>query len=290
MALSQQPDLQKRPSYGTRARGIRSRPGEECDDEDCPESRSDVRDAADLDGLWKPPVDWDQWWKDRLSQGTSDMFPWGEAPQVHYRGRYYDVVNRDDLLVATMTDYGLRTVLCAGSGVSQEPRALAQAGFDVTALDLSTTAMAVAKACEPDSRGFSHFCPTEPRRPGGHVDFVVGDFLDTPICPGPFDVIIERRTVQRLRAHERGMALEALAGRLSAVGIFLSDCNDDGFPEDLGYAFHETGYFHASESWFRERCWTIWDEVPSSTLSGRVAWLIRSGTIKPPRSYRNLRK
>ena len=229
---------------------------------------------------------WEQWWKERLSRGTRDLFPHGESRMVSYRGRRYDLVYGDHLLVEVMADAGLRTILCAGSGISQEPRALAVAGFDVTALDLSPTAMSVAKAHELDSRDFSRFCPAEARRPGGHVEFVVGDLFDVAICPGPFDVIIERRTVQRIPEDRRGIALQSLAGRLGEVGIFLSACDDDQFPIDLGYTFHEHGYFHASESWFQEGGWTLWDGVPSSVLSGRVAWLIRAGSMKPYRPRR----
>jgi len=153
----------------------------------------------------------------------------------------------------------------------------------VRALDLSPTATRVAEAYVIDEWNFLAFCPAEARRPGGHVDFIAGDLFDKTVCPGPFDVIIERRTVQRLPECERGAALEALAERLAPIGIFLSEYNDDQFPLDLGYSFHEHGYYHASESWFRERAWTLWDGLPSCSLSGRVVWLIRSGTMKPSR-------
>ncbi len=181
-----------------------------------------------------------------------------------------------------MVEYGLRTVLCAGNGVSQEPRALAAMGFEVTALDISPVAASRAEACHDDSRGCGHFCSPQLYRPGGSVEFVVGDLLDLTVCPGPFDVVIERRTVQWFAEHERPAALSALSGRLSQIGIFLSLCLDDPFPPELGWSYHGTGLFHASESWFRKHGWTIWDGVPSSTPTGRVAWLIRSGTMKPP--------
>jgi hypothetical protein len=38
----------------------------------------------------------------------------------------------------------MRRILCAGSGISQERRAIAEAGFDVVALDISPQAIAVA--------------------------------------------------------------------------------------------------------------------------------------------------
>jgi hypothetical protein len=224
---------------------------------------------------------WERWWKERLSGGTGDMFPLLPSPLVRYRGGFYDLANRDDLLVAIMAACGLRTVLCAGSGISQEPRALAEAGFHVVALDVSPTAMRVAKDFEGDPRRVNYFCGPKAHRPSGRVDFVVGDLFHTTACLGPFDVIIERRTVQRLPDHQRSAGLEALAARLGKVGIFLSHCDDDQYPPDLGWSFHHTGLFHASESWFREQGWTIWDGAPSLPLTGRVAWLIRSGSMKP---------
>ncbi len=43
----------------------------------------------------------------------------------------------DGELVDAMRANALRRVLCLGNGISQEPRALAWAGFEVTALDIS---------------------------------------------------------------------------------------------------------------------------------------------------------
>jgi SAM-dependent methyltransferase len=226
---------------------------------------------------------WDEWWRDRLSQGRSDdKFPRGhQVPLVRDRGNLnYHGTDNDDLLATVMAEYGLRTVLCAGNGVSQEPRALAAAGFDVTALDISPVAVACAQECQ-DNRGLN-FCSAQMRRPGGRVEFVVGDLLDLTVCPGPFDVVMERRTVQWFAERERPTALSALSGRLGESGIFLSECLDDAFPLELGWSQHKLGWFHASESWFRTNGWTIWDGCRSSTLGRSVAWLVRTGSMKPP--------
>ena len=224
---------------------------------------------------------WDKWWRNRLSKGTSDMFP--NLPGWAHRvwGSLFDLSQRDDLLVAVMAECGLRTVLCAGNGVSQEPRALAAAGFDVTALDISPVAVGVAEALHADSLSLGRFVGPQMHRSGGRVNFVVGDLLDITVCPGPFDVVIERRAVQHFPEDGRAAALSALSGRLSEVGILLSLCFDDPFPSDLGWSHHESGFFHASESWFREHGWTIWDGVPCSTLIGRAALLVRTGSMKP---------
>lgn len=118
------------------------------------------------------------------------------------------------------------------------------------------------------------------------MEFVAGDLRDRTVCAGPFDVVIERRTVQHFAESDRANALAALAGRLRDRGILLSECCDDPFPPDLGRSQHASGYFHASESWCRAQRWTIWDGVPSATLVGRVALLVRTGSMKRPRDHR----
>jgi hypothetical protein len=214
---------------------------------------------------------WDAWWNDHISRGRVRrfLFPIVESPLVECDGKYCDVVNRDDLLIAIMVKSGLRRVLCAGSGLSQEPRALAEAGFDVTALDLSPRALGMASAFEFRPDDMRWFCDLGARRTGGRLDFVVGSLLDRGVCPGPFDAIIERRTVQTFAEPHRSTALQALAERLGDHGILLSHCNDTCH-------FTSKRVYHASESWFRERHWTIWNGAPGFSLSGRVAWLLRS--------------
>ena len=225
---------------------------------------------------------WDEWWRNRLSDRyDSSLFPCFESPLGRDPRSLYRLVNGDDLLATVMSEHGLRTILCAGNGVSQEPRALAAAGFDVTALDISPVAVSYAKAYDADSHRLGYFCSPKLHRPGGRVEFVVGDLLDITVCPGPFDVVIERRTVQWFAGHERASALSALAGRLNEVGIFMSQCLDDAFPPELGWSQHRSGFFHASESWFREHGWVICDEVASPPSTGRVAWLVRTGSMKP---------
>jgi hypothetical protein len=225
---------------------------------------------------------WDEWWRNRLSEKyDSSLFPCFESPLGCDPRSLYRLVNGDDLLATVMSEHGLRTILCAGNGVSQEPRALAAAGFDVTSLDISPVAVSYAKAYDADSHRLDYFCSPKLHRPGGRVEFIVGDLLDITLCPGPFDVVIERRTVQWFAEHERAAALSALAGRLNKVGIFMSQCLDDAFPMELGWSQHRSGFFHASESWFRERGWVTCDEVASPPLTGRVAWLVRTGSMKP---------
>lgn len=43
----------------------------------------------------------------------------------------------DSLLIEVMRNHGMKSILCAGNGISQEPKALAAAGMEAVALDIS---------------------------------------------------------------------------------------------------------------------------------------------------------
>ena len=226
---------------------------------------------------------WDEWWRHRLLENSPNLlFPGFSSPIGRDPFSLYKLVNRDDLLATVMVEQGLRTVLCVGNGVSQEPRALAAAGFDVTALDISSVAVSYAQAYVVDEDGLGRYCSPALHRPGGHVEFVAGDLFDSTVCPGPYDVVIERRTVQWFAEQARASALSAIASRLNKVGIFLSQCLDDPFPSELGWSQHRTGFFHASEFWFREQGWVTCDDLARPPRGERVAWLVRCGSMKSP--------
>jgi SAM-dependent methyltransferase len=205
----------------------------------------DVADLAELFGdmewLCPPntvhdPHAWDAYWKNQVTHGL--------GPEI------FDMFLDSDEMVGVLRANGLRSVLCVGNGISQEPRMLAKAGFDVAAMDLSPVAMYLCtRICEE----------------GGPIPrFVVGDLIDPAICPGPFDVVIERRTLQLFPDSERPLALQAVANRLAQRGIFFSHCHDSGWrpPADP---------YHATESWFHENGWDVWRHDTES-LKGRAAW------------------
>src|SRR5690242_3162993 len=102
----------------------------------------------------------------------------------------------DSELVRIMNDEGMKRVLCAGNGISQEPKILAAAGMDVVALDISPQAAEIAKRFQIPMGAISQYYGSEFEKPGGKVEFVTGNILDPSLCPGHFDVNIERRTVQ----------------------------------------------------------------------------------------------
>src|SRR5262245_8573311 len=72
-----------------------------------------VRDAAG----------WDTYWKNHLEVGAPDQ-------------GFSDMMSSDDTLVPLLSRRGVRTILCAGNGLSSEALALAMSGFDVVALDI----------------------------------------------------------------------------------------------------------------------------------------------------------
>ena len=218
-------------------------------------------DDPDLKWLRPPanPLDsaaWDRYWFEHLRHGV--------GPQL------MDMFVDDRDMVRIMNKEGLKRVLCAGNGISQEPRALAQAGFEVVALDISAQAIEFARDFAFPAEGFDFFCEPDMRRSGGSVEYVVGNILDYSVCPGPFDVIIERSTAQNYLNHDQPALMLALSQRLSPNGIFFSHSHDGSWNPD-----REIRHFTAD--WFAYNEWTIrWDTTLAEKPAGRVAWLSTS--------------
>jgi len=214
----------------------------------------------DLSWLNPPanPLDgaaWDQFWLSHINHGIGPQF--------------IDMFCGDSELIKVMNDEGKRSILCAGSGISQEPKALAAAGMDVVALDISVQAVEIAESYPFPPEAISHYYEPGLQRAGGKVEFVKGDILDSTICPGPFDVIVERLTAQNYYTHGIGTVLNALAQRLSENGIFFSHCHDGAWRPPAKRR-------HYPGEWFRESGWTIWEGRPRRKPEGRVAWLFTS--------------
>jgi hypothetical protein len=204
-----------------------------------------------------PPCDvhdyslWDRYWQDQVTHGLTPPL--------------FDMFCHDGPLIECLIRRGAKTLLCAGNGVSQEPRALAAAGFKVIAMDLSPAATHLAERWQFSSKELDRFCPAGQRAPGGTAMFLTGDILDPSVCSGPFDAIIERRMLQLFPEDERGIALETLASRLTQDGLFLSHCHDGRWkPPDEPV--------HQVERFFRDRGWTICGGE-GLNQAGRVAWL-----------------
>ena len=219
-----------------------------------PDCRRSERDLANVwleameAGRLTPPRDvhdasaWDAYWTNHLEVGLMEQ-------------GLSDMMSSDERLVGLLRQRGATTILCAGNGLSSEALSLAVHGFQVTALDLSPVAGArIAKSLRDPEHpmrqipGFrvtddgvvfdgsgpipSQLCPkihrtddTAPQR-GGSLRFVSGDLTVSEVYPGPFDVVIERRTVQLFPDGEQESALDRLAGRLAARGTFVTHLHD----------------------------------------------------------------
>jgi len=208
-----------------------------------------------------PPADlldgsaWDQYWIGHIQRGF--------GPQI------LDMFLDDSELVRAMKDEGMKRVLCAGNGISQEPKILAAAGMDVVALDISPQAAEIAKRFQIPMGAISQYYGAGFESPGGKLEFVTGNILDPTVCPGPFDVIIERSTVQNYYSRDIGTVMNPLANRLSENGIFFSHCHNGAWRPPAKPV-------HFSESWFKGAGWTIWYGDSGRKPQGRVAWLCLS--------------
>lgn len=136
-------------------------------------------------------------------------------------------------LPETLRERNRRTILFAGNGVSQEPRAFAHAGFDVAAVDISPNATDEAmRSSLRDEHLSGTFCVVRNGEweeatvsaeavPGGSVRFVVGDLVDLAVEPGPFDCVISLSMLQYYEGEVLENLCRSLVDRLEPDGILI---------------------------------------------------------------------
>lgn len=96
------------------------------------------------------------------------------------------------------------TALVVGCGLGDDAEELARRGYEVTAFDVSPSAVEWARAAHP----------------GSPVTYVVADLLDPP-ADWAFDLVVEVYTVQVLRGEARERALRTLPGLVAPGGTLL---------------------------------------------------------------------
>ena len=203
--------------------------------------------------LWPPkdvrnPEAWDQYWRNILQFGAMEV-------------GFGDMMASSPEFVEMLKGRGVRRVLCVGNGMSGEALSLALFGFEVTALDLSSVpaSMFHAMFSNPDNplvRSSAvalrddgiveignavidpDLCPRIHRRDGqqpvagGTLQFVTGDVLSPSTCPGPFDAVIERRTLQLFAPDDQRNGLEMIEARLAPRGIVVSHQHNGAWRPD----------------------------------------------------------
>jgi len=154
---------------------------------------------------------WDEYWRRQHDSGL-----WV----------FHEVFVDDRDLLRVIEARGFQSVLCVGSGLALEPHALAAAGLRVTMLDISRDVVAAMSATTFPPDAFSRILDASQLRAGGSLECVAGDLTDPAVCVGPYDVVIERKTLQLFPETERGAALAAVAARMNPNGILFTHAHN----------------------------------------------------------------
>ena len=204
--------------------------------------RALTRDPGSEEFAWMvPPRDmhdaaaWDNYWRNQVGMGLLDT-------------QMFEVLSNSDTVISAMRANGLRSVLFVGNGLAIEPRCYIAEGFDVTIMDLSALAMDLVRKAIAENN-LRAAC-------------VTGDLLDPSLCSGPFDVVVERRTLQLFDNTERNRALVALTNRLSPRGLFVTHAHLGGWRPGSPRT-------HPAEDGLRSAGWPSWRE--GTPLRGRAA-------------------
>lgn len=180
-------------------------------------------DPSDIEG-------WNFFWRKLIS---SDGNNYGSYDLL------YDILEESDRLIPELQKRGCKTILCAGNGIAMEPYMLAYLGFSVTALDISSQATKYLANFPITPQYVKNFCyfisekgresspiefsDRELKKIKSSVKFVTGDIFKPRYCPGPFDAIITRRTLQCFWKESGGektfQGIQALLDRLSPTGL-----------------------------------------------------------------------
>ncbi|MGD1910951.1 MAG: class I SAM-dependent methyltransferase [Rivularia sp. (in: cyanobacteria)] len=141
-------------------------------------------------------------WFDNIylkAKGDSNQVPWANMTASAYL--------KDWLNQNPQFGKGLKIkALVVGCGLGDDAEALAEKGFDVTAFDISPTAIDWCKQ----------------RFPGSSVNYVVADLFDVnDEWQGNFDFVFEARTIQSLPLKVRWQVMEAVAQLVAEGGTLL---------------------------------------------------------------------
>ena len=133
----------------------------------------------------------------------------GDSKQVPWANMTANAYLKDWLNQNPQFGEGLKIkALVVGCGLGDDAEALAERGFDVTAFDISPTAIDWCKQRFPDSS----------------VNYVVADVFDSNLTKEwqrNFDFVFEARTIQSLPLQVREQVMETIAQFVAEEGTLL---------------------------------------------------------------------
>ena len=136
----------------------------------------------------------------------------------------WDTGDHDKNLELVIKEYSITPcpVMELGAGSGSDAVWLAGQGFKVTAIDLSPTAVEIARRKAADA--------------GVRIDFIVADVLKDKISPGPFDLVFDRGCFHVFDLpDERSCLIEIIRDRLNPGGYWFSIIGStDGAARDHG--------------------------------------------------------
>lgn len=181
------------------------------------------------------------------ASGDTSQVPWALSGAVPYLTNW---------LSQNGVDGAGQSAAVVGCGLGDDAEALAKAEFEVTAFDVSPSAIAWAKERFPDSS----------------VHYIAADLFNLPTeWPGTFDVVFEFRTIQALPVSVREKAISKIAALPKPGGTLLmatytreTDEIPDGPPwplsqkelarfEEMGLSVVKKETFRKKESRFGDR-------------------------------------
>ncbi|WP_088241493.1 class I SAM-dependent methyltransferase [Calothrix rhizosoleniae] len=131
------------------------------------------------------------------AQGDATQVPWAKlAPHPYLQ---------DWLTLRKPSGQG-NSALVIGCGLGDDAQALSELGFQVTAFDISPTAIAWCKQ----------------RFPNSTVNYAIADLLMLPQqWQNTFDLVIESRNIQALPLNVRSQAIQSVASMVAPMGTLL---------------------------------------------------------------------
>ncbi len=179
------------------------------------------------------------WFEPLYAQAAGDtsQVPWELPGAVPYLTDWLAQNAMGDSSKGTgQEDDSRKSAVVVGCGLGDDAEALAQAGFLVTAFDVSESAIAWAKK----------------RFPSSTVNYIVADLFQLPAnWRGAFDLVFDFRTIQALPLSVRTQVIENIAALAGPNGTVLvmtylraSDAQLDGPPWPL--SLKELAQFEAA--------------------------------------------